>query len=536
MTVPVALVDATADPVHQFSHQFLVRWDGINWTDETAYVLSMAGVESSDPADRTMHTAEVSVSLDNSTRRFSVDNPASPIYPYLTHAGQKCRVLLGWSGETALFATVWIKTLNALVDEKRADLLALDRMRILGSQYLDYGPLANVRLDEVARALLVKGKLVEGTDFVLDVAEANASYAVVRDGRLATELQDIAIAEGGRIYVDPDGVIRFLNRTNTGKALRTPVTTLDRGVVYNVTYGRGGRDEFNRLVLRYADRMPNIADEVVYAQQMPLLAPSAYDPGTGKVYGQRLSIQVTAQDRVRWLNDFPVKFTTIKTLTANTAADGTGTACTVTTGDPPSTPLAAYANTVYVKWTADGPRGTLDIVSARNGPIYLTVVEIYGRPDKMGSVFGVVVDDADAQAYMDGQVLTHETENAYLPDTASALLLAQEMMWTRAAARQRLNVTDTDGIPFLHALDAFLFHDAETGQDLFLQVVSHEWKAGEEGYTSNLQTIASTPATAPVLADYLPALSMGIWTSTDAGALEWAPSDTPMIWDFFEWG
>ena len=49
MSVDPALIAATLAPVHTFGYELWVQWDGVTWVNETAYVLSLGGVESVDP-------------------------------------------------------------------------------------------------------------------------------------------------------------------------------------------------------------------------------------------------------------------------------------------------------------------------------------------------------------------------------------------------------------------------------------------------------------------------------------------------------
>ena len=52
MSIDPALIAATLAPVHTFGYELWVQWDGVTWVDETAFVLSLGGVESVDPASR----------------------------------------------------------------------------------------------------------------------------------------------------------------------------------------------------------------------------------------------------------------------------------------------------------------------------------------------------------------------------------------------------------------------------------------------------------------------------------------------------
>ena len=175
----------------------------------------------------------------------------------------------------AKIGTFWIDSLTPTEASRNVSLRLLDRLETLARVTVNYGPAAAVRLDNVARGLLSAAGLTEGEHFVLDVAETTAVWAVAVAANPVAELQDLALAEGGRIYVDVDGVLRFLNRSNHRALLAAPRASFVRSLVaYDLSYARHQQGQVSRVLLAYEDRVSALVDEIVYDQKTPVALPT----------------------------------------------------------------------------------------------------------------------------------------------------------------------------------------------------------------------------------------------------------------------
>jgi hypothetical protein len=153
----------------------------------------------------------------------------------------------------------------------------LDRAGLLAEAIVSYSPNVNVQLSSVVREMLTGLNLVEGTDFLIDPSSGWAQFATAVKANLLAELQEIAIAEGGRVYIDVQGRICFMNRTNHLAALETPIVTFRRGdVAYDISQGRKREGRATRLNMAYEDRLSAVSDELVYEQKSPILISEAY--------------------------------------------------------------------------------------------------------------------------------------------------------------------------------------------------------------------------------------------------------------------
>ncbi|HSV92525.1 MAG TPA: hypothetical protein VLH81_05595, partial [Desulfobacterales bacterium] len=545
MSVDPALLAAHARPIHRPTLQLLIAWDGSTFVDESAHVLSASGVESLDDETRTLNAAEANVVLDNTTRRFSADNTASPIYPYLRRVDHCCRLRLGWDGSLATVGTFWIDELTPADSEHTVALRMLDLGARWANRRVSYGPAGYVRLDEVARAMLLSHGFIEGRDFVLDVATSHAPYAVAVDHGLFAELQRLAFAEGGRCVVDPDGVLRWRNAANHRAALATPSATFLRSeVAYEISTARTAGDIVTRVELEYEHREDAVADEIVWMAVTPIGVAAATTweewewamtedpPGTfttkrnatptvRRTYGVN-SIVVRGMDRTRWERSLPLEFGAIAAITANSAADGSGTAIAIAQiGGPPPAPTAP-ADTLHVWWQPQGSSGTLTFFNQRATPVYVRTLTINGRPSRTASPWAVsVVDQEGLDLHGDVGL---RIANPYLPSPEVARERGREMLFFRSGMRARLDLPALDGIPFLHPYDAFAFTDDSLDPPVTtgLMVVRHEWSYSERGYLSALRCAPGLPPTDESTSDVVPPGAETITTATAAPPWSWA--------------
>lgn len=560
MSVDPALVAATLAPVHTFGYELWVQWDGVTWVDESSYVMALSGVESVDPGSRALNAAEVNVELDNATRRYDPDNASGPLYSYLTHPGQKAYIRLGYNGVLARIGTFWIDALTPTESSRSVSLRLLDRLETLARVTVNYGPAAAVRLDDVARGLLTAAGLTEGEHFVLDVAETTAVWAVAVEANPVTELHDLAIAEGGRIYVDPDGVVRFLNRTNHRALLASPQAEFARSLVaYDLSYARRQQGQVSRVLLAYEDRVSTLVDEVVYDQLTPVALPAATTwswieeipytvlngdvpetyytsvARTGWAPGA-LTLRLKGMDLTRWERELPLLFTGVNAIVANTAADGSGAAIAVTAGAPPA--MGAFSTAIHYVLAIDGSTATITFYNLSGATAYVTTLRLNGKPARQASPWAVQADDREAQDIFG--VIPQSIANAYLPNADVASIRAQDVLFFRSGIRTRIDIPAMDGVPYLHPFDAFAFVDDSLDPPVttYQQVIRNEWRASEAGYTCGLFSAPALPPTDKALADLVAAPTDALLaplTAVDAGPWSWGPAGHPLPWSYGEW-
>ena len=91
-------LDEALVPVHTPTYRFQIKWDGINWIDETLRFRSAGGVSDVNEDTRLQNIDQANFELDNTDHRFSITNTASPIYAHLNQLNQVVQIDIGWEG------------------------------------------------------------------------------------------------------------------------------------------------------------------------------------------------------------------------------------------------------------------------------------------------------------------------------------------------------------------------------------------------------------------------------------------------------
>ena len=297
-----------------------------------------------------------------------------------------------------------------------------------------------------------------------------------------------------------------------------------------------------------------VVDEIVYVQVAPIVVPAAstytynewvqaeVPPGSGSytfvpvdppkvVYNTGdMAVTVRGMDRTRWERSLPLVFTTVASITANTAADGTGTNVPVSAGGQAA--MYGFSNALTYLWMPQGSTGYLAFWNQSNVPVYVRVLTINGRPARTVSPFAVTVDDVEAQ--VDG-VVEVKVRNAYLPTSDVATDRARDYLFFRSGMRARVD-PKVDGCPYLHPLDAFAFVDDSVSPEVteYLQVLRNDWSYGDDGYACALRTAPALPPTDRALTSEVVAPTDGAIAAADSGPWTWGGAH-PLVWDWSEW-
>jgi hypothetical protein len=301
------LVAAHQAAPHDPCHQLLVQWDGLTWTDESAWLAEdgLSITESSND-DGTPQATRVTLELDNTDGRYTKGG-SSQIAGYLTHAGQRVRLRLGYNGIYAAEGDFW-GYLGPLEPKESSAAATMTAWDWVGAKHDQVGIVAAaIATDDVFRNLLGQLGETEGVDYDADAGEMTCQSAIAAQADPWEEFRKLAVAEGGRIYVDrTTGRKRFMNRTNARAALLAPIATFSRSrEIYDSKLVQ--RDDMpNRLTLQYEDRNSAIADELVLEQSTPVGIPAATtwqvanDPTTWEGYtpgaGGNNEVQVVTLD------------------------------------------------------------------------------------------------------------------------------------------------------------------------------------------------------------------------------------------------
>jgi hypothetical protein len=362
-------------------------------------------------------------------------------------------------------------------------------------------------------------------------------YGTCADDDALKQFAQVTWAESGRLYVDVEGVSHWENRSGNQTRLLSPVMEIRRSTsVYEMVRKRVQDFFVNRVTIDFKDRVAAGVAESVYSQVNPLQleASTPYwvgPPISAFWYSAPMStIQVAAL--VTGETDIPVEELVIGTIVANTAADGSGTAVTVTNSLPPF-PFTSPGSNVYYQMTVTGSTAAIRMWNSRGVPVYITALTLTGKPNRNAALYRVSVDDELSQQQY-GEVVEQVIESNWLPTLPVAQERATTHLYSLAGTVASIDIPSLDGIPWLHAQDSVRFvDDRETpSQTFYLRVFSHQWKFDTGGYTSNLRTVPSLPTTQFIVYDELPPLVVVVARVSRTPPFLW---DTNLEWSQGAW-
>ncbi len=539
MSVPTAAMWAAWNaPVHVPTIKVEIRWDGVNWVDETARVLSAGGVDSVDPATLGWQASDVSIVLDNADHRFTSTIPTGPLYADLATNGQKVRISTGWGAESLPVAMLYVDQLTPSEAQGTATLRCIDRLGTLANSQVSLTTDTNVNTAEVFRRLCVAAGLVETTDFVVETGDQTSLLVMADHQQLGGELAQVVMAEGGRMFVDTGGILRFWAGSHWRAARVIPDVTLMRSLhAYDAQVSRRRPSDTNRVLLTTTQRTFEASGVVCSTSFIcaQWVGTGGTIPTGGATGGA--PVQLTAVDPVTSETGAGAVFGSVASIACATAPGGV--AGTMTNAVPGATQAAS--NTVYWTWAPEGQTGILHVWSCSETNDLRVTVTINGTLQRMTAPLAIVADDPVAQAAAGGVITAATYENEYLPAVERAADVAKDLL-LQITGTYVVEVPAIDGVPFLRPGDAFGYTDdlVVPAATYVCLLTRHEWQwSPDAGYTSHL-TATSAVVSQSVGAVTAYAIAPTITTGTATPQQPpwyWGPgSPQDGIWDRSEWG
>ena len=539
MSVPTAAMWAAWNaPVHVPTIKVEIRWDGVNWVDETARVLSAGGVDSVDPATLGWQASDVSIVLDNADHRFTSTIPTGPLYADLATNGQKVRISTGWGAESLPVAMLYVDQLTPSEAQGTATLRCIDRLGTLANSQVSLTTDTNVNTAEVSRRLCVAAGLTETTDFVVETGDQTSLLVMADHQQLGGELAQVVMAEGGRMFVDTGGILRFWAGSHWRAARVIPDVTLTRSLhAYDAQVSRRRPSDTNRVLLTTTQRTFEASGVVCSTSFIcaQWVGTGGTIPTGGATGGA--PVQLTAVDPVTSETGAGAVFGSVASIACATAPGGV--AGTMTNAVPGATQAAS--NTVYWTWAPEGQTGILHVWSCSETNDLRVTVTINGTLQRMTAPLAIVADDPVAQAAAGGVITAATYENEYLPAVERAADVAKDLL-LQITGTYVVEVPAIDGVPFLRPGDAFGYTDdlVVPAATYVCLLTRHEWQwSPDAGYTSHL-TATSAVVSQSVGAVTAYAIAPTITTGTATPQQPpwyWGPgSPQDGIWDRSEWG
>lgn len=528
-------ITAALKPLHRFRARLFVKWDRTNWTEETERLLGASGVDDVDVSTRALNTAEASVSLDNSDDRFTPINRQSPIVSSLQRIGQEVKLVGGYDGYEDTIFFGYLESLHPQQESRSAELRALDRTTFWRSLKVSYAPNTLQRTDQIAKDLLLSAGLVDGVDFTLDQGDVIVPYAVAAVTPLLPELQALAQSEGGRLFLDSTGVLRFWSQSHTRRIAAVPLVELNTtDHLYRVDRGSGPAGLATRVTMEWVTREAQTT-EIVYDLKGALKIPGGYAEGANYYPGTPVTIRCQPMDLTRWERFVPAEFISLNVLTANTLRDGSGSVVGTAAGSAPS-PTGVPGTALYYSITFGVGYADIVFQNSRMSPVFVTVLKLDGKPQRSVSPTSVTVLEPDA-AKSYGEIEAR-LANPYTPDADSANDRVREELAGRKDPLSRLLIPLQDGLPFLRPFDVLRVTDESVGEAVVTdgQVLRNSWQLNaESGYTQDLTLAPALPAQyrGQASATLIAAVAA---TATDTNLVyKWGADAHPLVWSFGQW-
>jgi hypothetical protein len=504
---PPLLVTSATNPVKTFNAYLLVAWDGANYVDESDRLITAGGLYDMDETTHQINSADASITLDNNDDRYTQSNRSSDLYYSLRKNKQPVLLVGGYNGQINDIFTGRIDKVSPPTG-RDAQVHVVDTSYRLRSVNVSYGPVFDLRTDDIIRGILANAGLVENTDFFLDIGDVYIPYALVSKGDVITEIQKVAQVEGGRIFIQY-GIIYFWNRTHTLRARKQPLAQVPlRRNMYEVTHGISPLGVYNRVTYNWETKTPDTPTTMftINPQHPELLE------GGGKIehhitdtydqFGAKVSVAdadwfVAGPEvvlKIEGLNPHtqstivPTTFSAAATTTKATRnADGTGATIPVVYGKPVPGNNSNDDSLHY--WLDLHPTYAYLHLSFNGlGSVYLHQMDIQGTPQLDTAQRSTTAADPDADPDEEAELVL---SNNYEPDSSTAMDRAREDLARRLSPLFVLNSATQDAMSFLRAGDVIrVIDDAVTGQTpdvVDVEVLRNEWNISSEGFTQSLQ-------------------------------------------------
>jgi len=244
-----------------------VCWDGSTWTDETPYLIRHSGeLALNRPGEDLVPAGDVgrcTVELHNADGRFSWKRTDGPLYAHIGGgAGLTGKQVRVWQGFQLSGGAEYVRIFTGVIyrwDEDSTQRLVRLYLRDVGFAYLQHKAstalYTNIRVDQWIDILADLAGISAG-DRVFDVSHFRIPYAWLDDESILEDMWAAAQADGGRIYFDHSGRLRFESVTHW---LTGPHTTSQW------TFGGAGADNYETPLPEFSP--DDLATEIVVELQ-----------------------------------------------------------------------------------------------------------------------------------------------------------------------------------------------------------------------------------------------------------------------------
>lgn len=449
------------------------------WTDESAYLVSasgesrqtgygksLAGIGTGVADSATVVLRNPEAAAPDSGFRFSPSNADGPLYGQIGGGAirmTRAQVRVGFGAETVPVLTGYVVDLGERYGQRQVEIEIRDRAAAMVRGRYATGIQENVLASEyLATLAALVDRDPPGLAYrSFDSGLCLMPFAWLEDEDLWREMGMVAEAQGGRIWWDHAGVLRFEDGSHfvrpRADAWRSPLTsqytfTVADFAECNPRYNPA--DVVNHVIVEYWPRTISVL-QVVYSAVETYIVPA----------GGSLTVRATHQ--------YPASAIVTPVAGVDYLA---GTA-----GGTDLTAEVTVAASTSAKWT------DLEIANG-NGDYaaYIYALQVRGYPLLSSQPISVEVEDA-ASIAAHGRC-TQRFANPYVASYRHALSLAQMVLARFKAPPLTISLDGVPGVPYLEPGDRVTVTEARTGvdDDFFIGEIGWRW---DHGFTQRLELV-----------------------------------------------
>lgn len=310
--------------------------------------------------------------------------------------------------------------------------------------------LADARSDELI-AFLADACGIPESERILEVGEHISKYAWFPEASAWTYMNQIAEAEGGRVFFDESGKLNFWNRTTSSYQNRLPVYTFTlKDHIINSSYQVAKGKIKNRIVVKAKPKTLLDTTTIFYDTTAPVI-----EVGETKEFWCQFSHD--QETTVPAINvEYPVIGVDIK---GNTAQDGSGYEVI--------SQLSITSSSLFAE------SFKLNIKNSYTEPVYLYHFELFGQPIVIEKEIDIIREDSVSQGLYDVQEL--QIENNFIDDEFYAASLAETKLATMKEPRNFLEI-EVVGVPYLQVGDVVSVEESFDGIFGNYTIVKNSWQ------------------------------------------------------------
>lgn len=464
--------------------RLFIAWDLTSFVNESAYLISANGDMSYTPPGEGFSSgrgiiSSMTISLDNSTARFSPLNTGGALYSYLQNGKSyhaPCYLEVSINGGTDYYRifTGVIKWPEIVGGTTRATSVATLECRSNEEKLLqhhtsttlaDFVTYHDTGYDEsqLITAWLTDAGIDPG-DMDVDSGAMTIAWAWMDDESVIEEIWRLAAACGGRFYADPDGVFQYENFTNwaretvstTTQAAYTPDSFSGFEPVYN------DRDLFNSVLVEAAPRETLTLDTVWEPDEIIRIL-----PGETRLIVARLRQPAYNISAI----DYTARSAGGISLTASVSMTAT-----------------KYAQRVEMEFTNSHATHTayIDPISIVGQTVSGSItIEEERNANDHGANGAFFADRGDRRKSIRG--------NVYIQSRAHAAMIAEFLMRQSETPRLSYKLSGCPGDPALRLGWKISIADESIMSSTAYGIVSSvRWRFSQAGYTQDLECIDTT--------------------------------------------